>query len=223
MSYSLVSLVERAIAGTGLDSHHAGTLARAGGESHIRDGRVYLWQDDPVERAALVLDGRFLPVKHRMGGADITLPAAGRGEWICLCETMLRIPSLADYIASSDTTILVVPARNLDILQNTPATSRWITSALARSLASIHSWLLEGGAPERILGWLLSRKKEIAGTVNASITATQSQIALELGLSRETINRRLADLEKRGLVQTGRSEIRIPDWEALESEATSSL
>ena len=91
MSYSLVSLVERAIAGTGLDSHHAGTLARAGGESHIRDGRVYLWQDDPVERTALVLDGRFLPVKHRMGGADITLPAAGRGEWICLCETMLRI------------------------------------------------------------------------------------------------------------------------------------
>ncbi|NLX27330.1 MAG: winged helix-turn-helix domain-containing protein, partial [Lentisphaerae bacterium] len=42
-----------------------------------------------------------------------------------------------------------------------------------------------------------------------------------LGLSRETVNRRLADLEKRGLVQTGRSEIRIPDWTALESEATS--
>jgi len=44
-----------------------------------------------------------------------------------------------------------------------------------------------------------------------------------LGLSRETVNRRLADLEKRGLVQTGRSEIRIPDWTALESEVTSSL
>jgi len=43
------------------------------------------------------------------------------------------------------------------------------------------------------------------------------------GFSRETVNRRLADLEKRGLVQTGRSEIHIPDWEALESEATSSF
>ena len=223
MSISLVALVERAIAETGLDPHGATTLARAGGESHIRKGRPFLWQDDPVERAALVLDGRILPVKHRMGGPDITLPAVDRGEWICLCESMLRIPALADYVASSDTTILAVPARNLELLQNAPVTSRWITRSLARAFASIHSWLLEGGAPERILGWLLSRKREIAGTVNASITATQSQIALELGLSRETVNRRLADLEKRGLVQTGRAEIVIPDWDALSDEATSSF
>jgi len=47
------------------------------------------------------------------------------------------------------------------------------------------------------------------------VATTQAEIARGLGLSRETVNKRLAELEAQGLLSTRRSEVAVPDWDAL--------
>ena len=56
-------------------SEVASLLARYGTVQPLREGRAFAWQEDPAERCALVLSGRLLPVKRRLGAESVTLPA----------------------------------------------------------------------------------------------------------------------------------------------------
>lgn len=191
-------------------------LARYGSVITVRSGRVFAWQDDAVERCAIVLAGKILPVKNRIGAAPLALPQLGPGDWVCLAEVVAAAPAQADYRAEEETEILAMTPYNFSVLAARAEFSPFLTGSLAAESLALHSWLLGGGPRERIIAWLLSRKRTIAGVANSSVAATQAEIARSLGLSRETVNKYLARLEAEGFLSTGRAEISIPDWDALE-------
>jgi CRP-like cAMP-binding protein len=167
-----------------------------------------------------VLDGAVVPRKHRLGAGDLSLPLLGPGAWACLPEVLSKCPVQADYVALRDTTCLVFPAYNLGLLRAREGLDAWLLECLARSSSGLISWLGEGGPRERLLSWLLSRRYGPSGLERPAIVTTQAEIAACLGLARETVNKRLAELEARGLLKTARAEIRVPDWEALAQEAS---
>ncbi len=191
-------------------------LPRYGAVQTLRSGRAFAWQDDPADRCALVLSGRLLPTKNRIGAPPIVLPPLAPGSWACLAESVARAPAQADYRARGDAELFVIPAYNLSLLEKRAEFAAVLPLLLARETLALHGWLLGGGNRERVVGWLLARRKTVAGIENHSIAATQADIAGDLGLARETVNRHLARLEAEGLLFTGRAEISVPDWAALE-------
>jgi CRP/FNR family transcriptional regulator, cyclic AMP receptor protein len=191
-------------------------LLRYGPETRYRDGRVLAWQGDAAERAFLVVSGLVRPRKHRVGASDIVLPAAGPGDWACLAETVAASPVQADYACSGECLLLGFLARNLSRLRDDPEAERWLSLCLAREAVTLGSFLSEGGPLARIASFLLSRRKRAAGIESSSVSVTQAEIASCLGLTRETVNKRLGELESRGIVETARGSLRIPDWSALE-------
>lgn len=216
MSAPIAGLLEAALRGKGLDASRAPALLRYGAEAVLRPGRQFAWQGDEVERCFLVLTGRLSALKNRSGAPPLALPSAGRGEWACLAELVAASPAQADYCAQEESVCLAFTAYNLAALRERPGMERWIGLCLARGTMALHAQLASGGPRERIAAWLLSRRKSIGGLESAAVTATQAEIARCLGLSRETVNKRLAEFEASGLLATGRAEIRVPDWEALE-------
>lgn len=190
-------------------------VRRYGTETVLRAGRPLLWQDDPAERCALILDGRILPRKHRFGAADLVLPALGPSSWIALAEAVSGVPARADYTADRDTLCLTFTAWNLKAIRERPGVERVLLHALARDVLDLHDALAEGGTLERIISALFARRRVVAGIESSAVAVTQAVLADQLGLTRETVNKRLSELETRGLVHTGRGRIDIPDWKAL--------
>jgi CRP-like cAMP-binding protein len=183
----------------------------------VRAGRTFAWQGEAVDRCLLVLSGRLEPTKFRSGAPPLTLGALGPGDWAVLAEMVAGAPALADYAAADESAGLAFNAYNLEALRRRPAVERWLALALARSALALHAQLAAGGPRERIVSWLLGRRRSLAGRDSAAVSATQAEIARCLGLSRETVNKRLAELEARGLVATERGAVGVPDWAALEA------
>lgn len=209
-----------ALRGKGLAAGEEEYLLRFGTELRLRAGRQFAWQDDGADRCLLVLSGRISAVKHRINAPSIALPQIGRGEWACLAEVIARAPSQADYAAVEDCVCLAFSPYNLAAARRRAQIESWIALCLARGALTLHSFLAEGGPRERIISWLLSRRRALAGMESSAVATTQAEIARSLGLSRETVNKRLAELESQGLLSTRRSEIAVPDWDALESSLT---
>lgn len=212
----LAAFFDREIADTPRATDLARFVLRYGSLQTLRSGRFFAWQGDRLDRCALVLSGRIMPVKNRIGGGPVTLPSVNPGSWLCLAETALNACAQADYRADGETELFAIPSFNLSLLEKNPDFVTLLNRLLARELLSLHGWLLEGSPRERIIGWLLSRRRVIAGTENRAVAATQASIACDLSLTRETVNKHLALLEAEGLLTTARAEILIPDWSALE-------
>jgi CRP-like cAMP-binding protein len=216
MNAPLAELLKEALRARGLDAAEAPALLRYGAEVSLRAGRQFAWQGEEVERCLLLLTGRISAVKNRSGAPPLALPAVGRGEWVGLAEAVAASQAQADYSAAEDSLCLGFSAFNLGALRERPGIERWISLCLARGTMALHAQLAAGGPRERIAAWLLSRRRMIGGVECSSISTTQAEIARCLGLSRETVNKRLAEFEASGLLSTGRAEIGVPDWKALE-------
>jgi CRP-like cAMP-binding protein len=211
----LPALIDEAL-GRDLPETGRSALRRFGSYVSHRAGRIIAWQGEIAERCYFLLSGSVRPLKHRIGAADIVLPIATRGDWICLAEMVSSSPVLADQACASDCALLSFGARNFALLRGTPGIETWVSLCLAREATSLGGFLAEGGPMERIASFLLSRRKRAAGIESSSVSVTQAEIAVCLGLTRETVNKRLAELESRGIVETSRGSLRIPDWSALE-------
>ena len=55
----------------------------------------------------------------------------------------------------------------------------------------------------------------MAGLGNAAVSATQERIARAVGVTRETVNKRLGILADAGLIRVARGSIEVVDWVAL--------
>ena len=205
-----------ALKGKGLPPGEEAFLLRFGSELRLRAGRQFAWQDDGIDKCLIVLSGRISVTKHRVNAPSIALPQIARGEWACLAEVIARAPSQADYAAIEECVCLSFSPFNLAAVRQRPQIESWISLCMARGALALHSFLAEGGPRERIVSWLLARRRVVGGVESSAVATTQAEIARSLGLSRETVNRRLAEFEAQGLLSTRRSEVAIPDWDALE-------
>ncbi len=192
-------------------------VLRYGAETPCREGRVLAWQGDAAEKAFLVLSGAIRPVKRRVGASDVVLPPATAGDWVCLAEMISGAPVQADYSCAGDSAVLAFGERNLGLLRSSPGVEPWISLCLARECAGLGAFLATGGPLERIASFLLSMRRRLAGLESSSVSVTQAEIANSLGLTRETVNKRLGELERRGILETGRGRVAIKDWTALEA------
>jgi CRP-like cAMP-binding protein len=191
-------------------------LVRYGHETTVREGRAFHYQDDPCGVACFLLEGTVRPVKFGSDGKSFDLPALAAGQWFGLAEVLSSAACLFDAVAATPCRALVFTRQNLELALREPSVVRYVLEALSVEIIRTHRILAEDDATGKVVSFLLSRRFSpgMPGE-RTCVRLTQGAIAEAIGLTRETVNRQLRELESLDLVSTGRGEICILDWNRL--------
>jgi CRP/FNR family cyclic AMP-dependent transcriptional regulator len=193
----------------------------------FRKEKALYYQEDAADTAYFVLSGEIRIVKWRVDGTPYLLGRAYPGDWLGLSESVSGTGYLTDAVTETDSELGCVHAANLEVLLGMAA----FQSAAIRVLASAYSQLhthLETRTPDtKITAFLLSliaRFRAPSGDMHSSgvdvtetpgrgylVTITQESIAAATGLSRETVNRHLHQLQDDGSIRVHRGKIEILD------------
>ncbi len=168
------------------------------------------------EQLALVLDGRARVYKLADSGREITLYRVLPGESCVLTASCVMSEANFPAIATTESPLeaIIVPANKARLwMTESPAWSRFVFGLISRRLADVISVLEEVAFQRmdvRIAGYLLAQANH-----QYRLKTTHSEIAAELGSSREVVSRVLKDMEGRGLLHVTRGEIELLDMDSL--------
>ena len=186
-------------------------LRRASAEVTLRAGKALFYQDDRADRAWLVCAGELRRVMYRSDESTAELGRPGRGDWLGLAECVLESVYLADAVAQSGCELLVFSRQGLLRLLDQPVAAAYLLTQMAREHYRLHT-RVEVRLPLDRTARVLAERASGGG---GSFTGTQDEIASAVGLTRETVNRHLAQLEARGIVRVGRGLVEVLDAETL--------
>jgi len=182
----------------------------------FKEGEIVYHRGDPAAHVFLVFQGLFKSLLHDDQGHEVLVGLYGRGQLfgeLVLFEAAPRESTVAAVIPS---TIFQIPAPiGLRILERNPKAMKFM---FERMSATIHrlSDMLEGiiflDVPSRLAKYLLELER-VDGAV-----LTQDDIAAAIGSTRVTVNKVLADFEKRALIKVDRRRVHIVDEPALQRE-----
>jgi CRP-like cAMP-binding protein len=190
-------------------------IERYGRAIQARQGRALFFQGDRAEAAYLLGSGRVGPLKYKADGRPLELPPLEGGAWLGLPELKLGTAYLYDAVALEDCEALSFSRRSFALAMADAEFSSLVAEALAREVLALHFYIEDDSPEEKLLSFLLARRGRLAGMDKARIEVTQEKIARSIGVTRETVNKRLATLEAQGLLRTLRGEIEVLDWEGL--------
>ncbi|MDQ0395728.1 Crp/Fnr family transcriptional regulator [Labrys monachus] len=198
----------------GLLAHHAEAYGLEAGEILFEPGQdvLHVYFPGPGSIASLLLDLRegataeaaMIGQEGAVGGivSDGNKPAFARGA-VQVAGTALRVPIEALEAAK----------------QRSPTLrdhfARYADCLLAQVLQSVACNAVHD-LDARLARWLLSTQDRIGGR---DLRLTQQFIAEMLGVQRSYASRIIGDLEKKGIIATGRALVTIRDRRRLEGEA----
>ena len=164
-------------------------------------GSAVFRQGDPVSAVFLVETGRVRLTRVLADGMSLILHVAEAGH--SFAEASLSaIQYHCDATAELDSIVLALPKPDLlAALAADPTECLALTLALAAQVRDLRAWLeLRNvrSATERVLAWLRLHASGNPPTV--VLRRSWTQIAGELGLTREAIYRSLARLEQQGRI-----------------------
>jgi CRP/FNR family transcriptional regulator, cyclic AMP receptor protein len=208
---SVQARLERLSTSRTLGKDEIARLARTGSLIEIRKGRTLFYQDDPAERAYLVLGGAAKRTKYRSDETTLSIGVAKHGEWIGLTEVFLECPYLHDAEAVEPLLLLGLARNQLIGFLSSPSIAGYLITAISRDSYLLHS-RIELNRPGSRLAAFIMRNTTSEG---AALEMTQEEMAAAVGLTRETVNRHLRRLEAEGTIVLGRGQLRIVDRSAL--------
>jgi CRP/FNR family transcriptional regulator, anaerobic regulatory protein len=178
-------------------------------------GTVLFRPGEAVKGYVIVLDGRI--GVHLIGpsGRDILLYDVVPGK-SCIQSTLGLLGGddyTAEAVTDRATRLVLLPrATFLDLLGSDAAFRSVVFAAFAERMQSMMQ-LLEKVAfrkvEARLAAWLLSRAED------GVVTATQAEIASNIGSAREVVSRRLDALARQGAIAQSRGRVEIRDVGAL--------
>ena len=185
----------------------------------LRREKALYYQEDEAHAAYSVRSGELRLVKWRPDGASFVLGKGFPGDWLGLAEGVMEGPYLCDAVSVTDSELTMIRSSDLPYLMSIEGLGPALLRELAGGYYPLHD-ALESGTPElRIvhhLSRLLSRCRD-AGLRDDTplLVTTQEEIAEATGLSRETVNRHLNQLQKDGMIEVLRGKISVTRPEAL--------
>ena len=168
---------------------------------HLDAGETLFRQGDRVMLLHYVRSGRIRLVRNLEDGTCVVLHVARTGD--TFAEASVFTDSYhCDAVADVASQVASLPKADfLAALENDPAASLSITRRLAAQVRDLRARAELRGirtASARIIAWL--RMHASGNPPVAAIDRTWSEIAAELGLTREAVYRALAVLERDGRI-----------------------
>lgn len=185
----------------------------------LEAGTVLMQEGVACNQLPFVLSGCIRVCKIAESGREITLYRIQAGQSCILSAGCgmgkLSFPAIAT--AETETAAAFLPAAGVRRLMDGSAVFRsFVLEQYARRLSEVIE-LVEEVAFRHVDQRLHERLRELAGPGGAGpIRVTHRELALHIGSSREVVSRILKDWEERGLVELGRSELRLrPGFAAI--------
>lgn len=199
------------------------------------DGEVIFREGDRSDTCFIVRTGRVRITRTHSGGRRLTLAELSPGEMFGELSMFDGEGRSATVDAVEDTTTLALLERDVKrVLRAHPEIAVKMLARLASRLRQANEKLarqsfqpVAGRVASTLLAQVEARRAQAAAAVDTDegedglqpaeivIEATQADIAQLAGSSRESASRFLADLERAGVVTTGRGRVVVHDPVAL--------
>jgi CRP/FNR family transcriptional regulator len=172
------------------------------------------------ENYLLLLDGSVRVQQVSEGGREIVLYRVSAGESCALTTACLMgyEDYLAEAVAETEVRAVAIPRATFDdLIARSPEFRRFVFTAFSRRVTDLFH-VIEDVAFSRLDIRLAHKLLELSHGGD-QVTATQQQLASELGSAREVVSRVLTELHRRGWVSATRGHITISNRAALEKLA----
>lgn len=203
-------------------------LAERTGHQVFEKGQTIFVQDEFGDRLFIVVDGIVKLLVRSRSGESIELVRHGRPAVLGEIAVLDGGPRSATAEAVERTTLLSLTRDDLfEVLRSEPYVAEALLRRLAgmvrrttKDLAALAFLDLEGRVARRILA--LSRTPRPASVERAvarSRRITQTEIAQMVRGTRQTVNRALRSLERRGFIELTETSIEVRNREGLRRRA----
>ncbi|HEX4730925.1 MAG TPA: Crp/Fnr family transcriptional regulator [Solirubrobacterales bacterium] len=177
-------------------------------------------EGDSSDACYIVSEGSFRVTREHSDGRAITLATLGPGEIFGELAMLDGDRRSASAESITDGTLLALPANDVrNLLSRNPEIALKLVAGLVRRLRAANMRLSRQSfqtVPSRVAGILLqlSRdgqvdKSEGAEMTEVTIRMNQTDLAQLAGTSRESVSRFLAELERAGVVRSGRGRVTV--------------
>jgi len=198
-------------------------LTAASRQRFLPDGALVHRRGDPADGLYTIVSGAVRIGAQAADGRETVLTLLQPGAWFGEISLFDGLPRTHDAHAHGDTVLLLVPRSDfLQLLEARPETYRLFVPLLCKRLRSVFS-MLEDHAVLSIRARLVKRLLLLARTVSEAslndnervLSLSQEALGAMLGLSRQTVNKELKQLEREGLVRLHYGQITLPDLVGL--------
>jgi CRP/FNR family transcriptional regulator, cyclic AMP receptor protein len=174
-------------------------------------------EGDSSDACYIVSEGSFRVTREHSDGRAITLATLGPGEIFGELAMLDGDKRSASAESITDGTLLALPANDVrNLLSRNPEIALKLVAGLVRRLRAANMRLSRQSfqtVPSRVAGILaqLSRDGQDGDDETAEVTIrmNQTDLAQLAGTSRESVSRFLAELERAGVVRSGRGRVTV--------------
>lgn len=178
-------------------------------------------EGDSSDACYIVSEGSFRVTREHSDGRAITLATLGPGEIFGELAMLDGDKRSASAESITDGTLLALPANDVrNLLSRNPEIALKLVAGLVRRLRAANMRLSRQSfqtVPSRVAGILaqLSREGQDGGPdgegemSEVTIRMNQTDLAQLAGTSRESVSRFLAELERAGVVRSGRGRVTV--------------
>jgi CRP/FNR family transcriptional regulator len=172
-------------------------------------------EGDQSDACYIVRSGSFRVTREHSDGRAITLANLGPGDIfgeLAMLDGEVRSASVE---ATGDGELLALPANDVrGLLARNPEITVKLVAALVRRLRAANERISRQSfqtVPSRVAGVLLQlvAEEEPGPGAGVTIRMNQADLAQLAGTSRESVSRFLADLERAGVVRSGRGRVTV--------------
>ena len=174
-------------------------------------------EGDSSDACYIVSDGSFRVTREHSDGRAITLATLGPGEIFGELAMLDGDRRSASAESITDGTLLALPANDVrSLLARNPQIALKLVAGLVRRLRAANARLSRQSfqtVPSRVAGILAQLSREGQGEDGepreVTIRMNQTDLAQLAGTSRESVSRFLAELERAGVVRSGRGRVTV--------------
>lgn len=206
---------------TALDDRALQRLAAVAFTRRFAPNQILFVGGEPSEHLYVVRSGLLRVLTTSPHGEQLVLSTVGAGETIGELSLLDRQPRSADVVAAELSELIAVPARVArSVLESDPravlAAAREL-AAQVRRLTGTTGDLVFLDLPRRVAKLLLSRgAMRPDGKTVADLGASQSVVAAQLGVSRQSFNKALSGLARHAWIELSGRSVVLRDPAALQ-------
>lgn len=177
-------------------------------------GQVLFTEGERSEHLFALTSGRLKVAVTSPHGDELVLAVLGPGDALGELSVLDQAARSAGATALEDVTLWCVPAEQVrDLLRRSPAVALAVAVELGgqvRRLTGAAADLVFLDLPRRLAKLLVSED-----AAEGMSGLPQAQVAAQLGVTRQTLNRALQRLQDRGWIEVRRGDVDVLDREAL--------
>ena len=197
-------------------------------EKSYQRGKLIVQQEDPPRALFGVLTGQVSVTRWIDADREVLIHIGDSGFWFGELGLMAGIPAVGNVYAHTDARLAVLPIHEFErIVDEEPRYYRDFAllaleryAIFLRLTADIQALAPEERLRSRLADIVELRRIEAGEPDTLEISATQSELAAMIGVSRQTVNELLHQLEAKGLIEVQFKKILVTDPSRLRRPAT---